>query len=171
MKLNDLPTFYKQLDSHFCLKNTNLKNATYTNVDSNFVKSSNYPKHRWFNYKEGFTINGKPRGKGKSFWPNGNVYQDGRFNVKGLVNGKEYFSNGKLRFDGIYKINKAYGPNYPIEGKCYDKDGNLYYEGKLELTAGGVGYPIVTKPAEFGPVAQSDKPNIDYFMWEDERKQ
>lgn len=55
MKLNDLPTFYKQLDSHFCLKNTNLKNATYTNVDSNFVKSSNYPKHRWFNYKEGFS--------------------------------------------------------------------------------------------------------------------
>ena len=116
---------------------------------------------------EGFTINGKPRGKGKTFWPNGNVYQDGRFNVKGLVKGKEYYPNGKLRFEGTYKINKAYGPNYPIEGKCYDQNENLYYEGKIEFKVSGVGYPVVSKPADFGPVVQSDEPKIDYFMWED----
>ena len=116
---------------------------------------------------EGFTINEKPRGKGKTYWPNGNIYQDGRFNVKGLVKGKEYYPNGKLRFEGTYKINKAYGPNYPIKGKCYDQNGKLYYEGKFEFKASGVGYPVVSKPADFGPVTQSDKPKIDYFMWED----
>lgn len=119
---------------------------------------------------EGSTLFGKPYGKGKTFWPNGNVYQDGEFNVKGLVKGKEYFPDGKIRFEGTYKINKAYGPNYPLEGKCYNENGELYHEGEIERRGTGVGYPIITKPAEYGPVAQVDKPDIDFFMWEDEER-
>lgn len=55
MKISNLPIFYKRLDSEFPLTNNNLKNATYTNVDCNFVFSSKYARHRWFNYKEGFS--------------------------------------------------------------------------------------------------------------------
>ncbi len=119
---------------------------------------------------EGNTLYGKPYGEGKSFFKNGNVYQEGIFNVKGLVQGKEYYSNGKVRFEGIYKICKGYGPNYPIEGKCYDKEGNLYYEGKITCTFSGVGYPRVIKPSQFGPIPLEDKPDIPVFIWEDEEK-
>lgn len=55
MTLNNLSTFYDSLELKFNIKNSNLTNATYTNVDSNFAKSVNYPKHRWYNYKEGFS--------------------------------------------------------------------------------------------------------------------
>ena len=55
MNIFDLPDFYKSLDSEFLLTNNNLTNASYTNVDCNFVDSSKYARHRWFNYKEGFS--------------------------------------------------------------------------------------------------------------------
>ena len=32
-----------------------MNSATYTNVDCNFVYSAKYARHRWFNYKEGFS--------------------------------------------------------------------------------------------------------------------
>ena len=50
-----LPEFYDSLDRQFNVTNADLTNATYTNVDSNFVFSAKYPRHRWFNYKEGFS--------------------------------------------------------------------------------------------------------------------
>ena len=55
MNFNDLPLFYEHLDSQYPTTNNNLTNATYTNVDSNFVYSANFARHRWFNYKEGFS--------------------------------------------------------------------------------------------------------------------
>ncbi len=55
MDYNSLPQFYESIDNQFNISNNNLKNATYTSVDSNFVYSSNYSRHRWFNYKEGFS--------------------------------------------------------------------------------------------------------------------
>lgn len=55
MDYSYLPEFYNKLDAQFNVKNKKIETATYTNVDSNFVLSSNYPRHRWFNYKEGFS--------------------------------------------------------------------------------------------------------------------
>lgn len=55
MEFKDLPAFYEQLDQKYNVTNNELNNATYTNVDSNFVFSAKYPRHRWFNYKEGFS--------------------------------------------------------------------------------------------------------------------
>lgn len=55
MNFNDLDFFYKNLDDKYDVHNNNLSNATYTNVDSNFVFSSRFARHRWFNYKEGFS--------------------------------------------------------------------------------------------------------------------
>lgn len=118
---------------------------------------------------EGYTINGKPHGSGTSYYPNGNKYQEGVFDFKGLVYGREYYRNGNVRFEGAYRICKGYGPNYPVYGACYDEDGNEYYSGKLEHSFGGVGYPTVTKPEEYGPVCLRDTPKIEMFMWSDSK--
>lgn len=56
MDYANLPEYYSRLDKQFTIKNADIDAATYTNVDSNFVFSSNYPRHRWFNYKEGFSL-------------------------------------------------------------------------------------------------------------------
>ncbi len=55
MNYNDLPGFYKKLDESYNVVNGELESATYTNVDTNFVFSSDFARHRWFNYKEGFS--------------------------------------------------------------------------------------------------------------------
>ena len=68
---------------------------------------------------EGNTYNGKAYGQGKVFWSNGNIYQEGEFGLKGLINGTEYYSNGQPRFKGTFSVNRAYGPNAPVEGEFY----------------------------------------------------
>lgn len=55
MHIQDLQKFYITLDSQFNVTNNELTNATYSKVDSNFVYSAKYARHRWFNYKEGFS--------------------------------------------------------------------------------------------------------------------
>ena len=55
MLFTDLPAFYAGLDGRYNVINNDLTNATYTNVDSNFVFSAGFARHRWFNYKEGFS--------------------------------------------------------------------------------------------------------------------
>ena len=119
---------------------------------------------------EGFTLFNKPYGNGRTFFSNGNVYQEGEFGIKGLLKGKEYYSSGKVRFEGTFKICYGYGPNFPVEGKCYNEKGELYYEGEISCSFGGVGYRTVRIPAEYGPIPQTDKPDICYFMWEDEER-
>lgn len=85
---------------------------------------------------EGHTLFDKPYGKGKVYYPDGKVYQEGEFNIKGLVKGKEYYPSGVLRFEGEYMIHRAYGPNYPIKGKCYNEDGVEYFDGCIEIVRG-----------------------------------
>ncbi len=119
---------------------------------------------------EGFVLNGMPYGSGTSDFANHSIYQEGIFDIKGLVNGREYYPSGKLRFEGIYRICSGYGPNYPIYGRCFDEQGNLYFEGKLTLRFGGVGYPIIVNPTEYGPVPQSSRPKINYLMWKDAKQ-
>lgn len=55
MDFSNLPEFYSRLDALYPTTNNDLKNATYTNVDCNFVFSAKFARHRWFNYKEGFS--------------------------------------------------------------------------------------------------------------------
>ena len=116
---------------------------------------------------EGFTVNGKPYGSGTSYFPNGQKYQEGVFDIKGLLYGREYFPSGLLRFEGMYRLCTGYGPNYPVYGNCYDADGKKYYSGEIKIRFGGVGYPSVVEPSEFGPVAQRERPSIDIWGFED----
>lgn len=54
MEIAELRNFYERLDARFNVTNGDLQNASYT-AASNFVLSANYARHRWFNYKEGFS--------------------------------------------------------------------------------------------------------------------
>lgn len=128
-----------------------------------------YDKNHNLIYK-GKTKNGKPYGKGITFFANGNKYQEGIFGIKGLVAGKEYYPNGQLRFKGKYEICRGYGPNYPIEGEFFDVDGTKIYSGKFEIKKGGVGYPMIKKPKSYRPLVQQH-PKISYFMWSDDQEE
>ncbi len=114
---------------------------------------------------EGFTLNGVPCGPGTSYYPNGNKCQEGIFDVKGLVYGKEYYRNGNVRFEGVYMANKGYGPNYPVFGSCCDENGNEYFYGELTVKKSGIGYPSIVKPAGFGSVVQKRMPNLKTLSW------
>ena len=116
---------------------------------------------------EGFIINDKPYGSGTVYYADGTIYQEGVFDVKGLVYGREYYPSGVLRFEGTYRINRGYGPNYPVYGRCYDESGNEIYDGELSVVKSGLGYPMVEKPEEYGSVVGKGRPDIEYFMWED----
>ena len=109
---------------------------------------------------EGFLDGHVPMGAGTIFYPNGLICQEGIFGSKGLLCGREYYLDGKLRFEGIYVCNKGYGPNFPICGRVYDADGAMIYEGKLVVSRSGLGYPFVEEPKEFGPIPQEGRPRL-----------
>lgn len=120
---------------------------------------------------EGFTISNKPFGAGTTYYPDGTIFQEGVFDIKGLVYGREYYPTGSLRFEGTYRINNGYGPNYPVYGKCYDESGNEIFSGQLSLTRSGLGYPRILEPEQYGEVVEAWRPDIEYFMWDDLRAQ
>ena len=118
----------------------------------------------------GFTVDGRPCGSGTSYYENGNKCQEGLFDYRGLVYGREYYMNGNLRFEGTYKCSKPdsedeFNVNYPAFGTCYDEDGNEYYSGKLTLWSGCKGRPIMKTPECFGEVVSNGMPMFDLRKW------
>ncbi len=108
---------------------------------------------------EGFTENGMPHGAGKAYFPDGGTYQEGIFGEKGLLSGVEYYDNGQVRFDGILKYHYHYGPNYPVYGRCYYRDGRLMHDGQFKIKfVGSLGYPTVDEPKDYGTIAPGDRP-------------
>lgn len=118
---------------------------------------------------EGYTLLGKPFGRGTVYFPNGNKYQEGKFAEKGLVGyGKEYWSNGKLKVEAKFIKNRNYGPNYPSVGTFYNKDGVKVFSGRFGITRNLVGIGFVRNPKEYKENLPDDqKPEIHYFMWGD----
>ena len=100
---------------------------------------------------EGHMIYEKAYGSGTAFYENGAPFHEGLFGVKGLICGREYYPNGQLRFEGTYKINRGYGPNYPEYGTWYSESGEELYNGKFEVERSGLGYPFVKKPEGYTP--------------------
>ena len=94
-------------------------------------------------------------GIGISYYKSRTVYREGLFQRGGLLEGKEYYPSGKLKFEGRYNCRKKdrgyYGPPYPLYGKYYGEDGTLLYEGEFKIEKqGSVGYPKVVIPKGFG---------------------
>ena len=115
----------------------------------------------------GFAVRDTPYGSGTVFYPDGKIYQEGVFGIKGLLYGREYYPSGKIRFEGVYAICMGYGPNYPIYGKCYDTEGNQFFNGKLKIRHSGLGYPTVEEPEQYGNVHMNDRPHYKSFSWSD----
>lgn len=98
----------------------------------------------------------EPMGKGIHYFKNGLIYREGVFQHGGLLEGKEYYPSGRLKFNGRFNDRSKdkrgyYGPTYPIFGKFYDEDGSLIYEGEFQVQhCGTIGYPHVVLPEGFG---------------------
>lgn len=118
---------------------------------------------------EGFTLNNRPCGYGTVYHPDGYKFQEGLFWIKGLLQGKEYYSNGQVKFEGLLSLNSAYGPNIPRKGNYYDKDGNLLFSGDFKIRVSGLGYPFIIEPENFSGVACFFG-GVHYLMWEDIRQ-
>ncbi len=118
---------------------------------------------------EGFTVNGKAYGVGTSYYENGSPFHEGIFGVKGLLNGREYYPNGQVRFDGVFRLTKGYGPNAPEYGTWYSENGEELFRGKFEIKRGGVGYPMVVCPEGYGTASFHTNLGEYLFMWEDEK--
>ena len=43
---------------------------------------------------EGYSLNNKPCGEGTSYYSNGKKHLEGKFYIKGFIEGKEYYRNG-----------------------------------------------------------------------------
>ena len=101
--------------------------------------------------------------------PNGKKYKEGVFGRKGLVEGKEFYSNGQVKFEGIINVNGGYGPNYPVRGNMYDRNGDLIFSGRFEYQKGGVGFPMMRYPRY--RFEEDDAPKIKYLSlvanWEE----
>lgn len=119
---------------------------------------------------EGFTKDEKPFGSGTSYYSNGKKCQEGLFDTKGLVYGREYYRNGKIRFEGSYKINHGYGPNYPVFGYCFDEEGNEIFYGELKVKISGLGWPTIVKPECFGATVPKGHPDFSKLKWESARE-
>lgn len=111
---------------------------------------------------EGYTLHYSPYGFGKAYFADGRIYREGIFDIKGIVQGKEYYPSGRLRFEGQWCLTRGYGPNAPCNGNAYDENGELIYSGKFEIKRGGVGWPMIQKPKGF-PLEQKERPKIDYY--------
>ncbi len=155
----------------------NRKNIGY-DESSEYCKHLNYKFREQMTWKrlytkegskllyEGFTLNNKPCGLGTEYDKNGNRYREGIFDIKGLVQGKEYYSNGQIRFEGTYHIHDRYGPNYPIRGNYYSEDGKLLFSGKFKVTKSNIGIPKVLIPRNY-VINLHDPSEVKYMSWND----
>lgn len=112
---------------------------------------------------EGGLDNGQRCGEGTEYYRTGEVHLKGTFEKAGLSEGTEYYKNGNIRYTGHYyhkheNGGSYYGPTYPTEGKYYSEDGKLQYEGKFRIARqGGVGFPKVVIPENFGRIYLKDE--------------
>lgn len=111
---------------------------------------------------EGYTLHNAPYGFGTAYFQNGNVYREGIFDIKGIVQGREYYPSGQLRFEGQWSLTTGYGPNAPYEGNAYSEYGELIYSGKFEIIRSGLGWPRIQKPKGFA-LEQKERPKIEYY--------
>lgn len=138
--------------------------------EKEFLEKINYEKYSIYKklfsdddklVYEGYTILDKPFGLGVAYYSNGNKYREGIFGRRGMIEGKEFYSNGKIKFEGILKY-PGYGPIYPTMGNLYNEDGELIFSGKFEVKKGGVGFPMVKYP-KYYRFNEKDRPEIEYL--------
>ncbi len=141
--------------------------------ESKFLDKVNYYPRNRIRYRElhdpngnlvyeGYTLDYAPYGFGKAYFADGSLYREGIFDIKGIVQGKEYYPSGQIRFEGEWSLTRGYGPNAPYDGNAYSENGKLIYSGKFKIKRGGVGWPMIQEPKGF-PHEQKERPKIDYY--------
>ena len=82
--------------------------------------------------------------------------------VNAIDNGVMLFAqNMSQKFEGIKNVNGGYGPNYPVRGNMYDRNGDLIFSGRFEYQKGGVGFPMMRYPRY--RFEEDDAPKIKYL--------
>ncbi len=119
---------------------------------------------------EGYTLDHKAFGLGRAYNRNGSVSMECFLGITGFQSGKVFYSNGVIQFDGLFRLNQAYGPNYPEYGIWYDRNGKMIYRGKFSVTRSSLGWPRVYKPEGFGTIPYNARLKGKIFLWEDARK-
>lgn len=119
---------------------------------------------------EGYTLDHKAFGAGRTYYRDGSLNMEGVFGIKGLLCGRDYYSDGRIRFEGQFRINQAYGPNFPEYGIWYGRNGEMVYRGKFIVLRSSLGWPRVYKPDGFGSVPHCVLKYEHLFMWETARK-
>ena len=68
-------------------------------------------------------LNGEKNGKRKEYYKNGKIRFEGEYLNDVRIKGKEYYIfDGELEYEGEYRFNRKWN------GKGYDKKGNTIYE-------------------------------------------
>ena len=87
-------------------------------------------------YGEEFYRDGKIHGKAKTFFEAGNIKEESQYINGKLQKMKEYYNNGKLRFEVDYSNAREHKGQKEIGvGKLYYKNGTLRYEWSLTNSA------------------------------------
>ena len=110
---------------------------------------------------EGYVVNDRPYGLGTLYFENGNKYKEGIFDIKGVIEGKEYYPGGQVKFEGTWSITTGYGPNAPDKGNLFDENGKLVFSGKFQIIKCGVGAPMIRYP-KYGRDPEN-RPKIEHI--------
>lgn len=117
---------------------------------------------------EGYTVNDKPYGLGTLYFENGTKYKEGIFDIKGIIEGKEYYPKDQVKFEGTWSITTGYGYNAPYKGSLFNEKGKLIFSGKFEINKCGVGAPMIRYPT-YGRDPEN-RPKIEYIHSSDLKK-
>lgn len=117
---------------------------------------------------DGYTVDDKPYGLGTLYFDDGNKYLEGIFDIKGLAEGKEFYPNGQVKFEGVWSVTTGYGPNAPRKGNLFSEKGDLIFSGKFEIVRGGVGWPMIRYP-RYGRDPEN-RPKIEHIHISDLRQ-
>ncbi len=63
--------------------------------------------------------------------------------------------------------NGSYGPNYPLFGNYYSREGELIFSGKFKFVRSGLGYPLRKESYPQYPIIEKDHPNLNFSNEED----
>ena len=76
--------------------------------------------------------NRKYNGKGKEFFINGKIKYEGYFKNGGYEMGKLYYENGNIKYEGYFNYDDVDDYHYHGKGKLYYKNGKIKYEGDFK---------------------------------------
>jgi len=146
--VNTIHRTYFEIDKYYLFGNWLSVGEFLENI--NYYENGHVIRKKLFSDKkliyDGYTVDDKPYGLGTLYFDDGNKYKEGVFDVKGLAEGKEFYPNGQVKFEGVWSVTTGYGPNAPRRGCLFSENGDLIFSGEFEIVRCGVGAPMIRYP-------------------------